>query len=98
MRDDAHELGLIVDSHVPMIFISSHEETRVLDLLVKISTTRTLPMQVWSSTDGLRSMGFSIGEADGEQLTSLDAALLAIKRLREKGLFVLFVMKAHHSF
>lgn len=89
MRDDAHELGLIVDSHVPMIFISSHEETRVLDLLVKISTIRTLPMQVWSSTDGLRSMGFSIGEADGEQLTSLDAALLAIKRLREKGLFVL---------
>jgi len=89
MRDDAHELGLIIDSHTPLIVIQSHEETRVLDLLMQASNTRTLPMQVWSVTDGLRAMGFSIGENDGEQLTDLDAALLAIKRTRGKGLFVL---------
>lgn len=89
MQDDAHELGLIIDSHTPLIIIQSHEETRALDTLMQASNARTLPMQVWSITDGLRAMGFSIGEADGEQLSDLDAALLAIKRTRSKGLFVL---------
>ena len=72
MRDDAHELGLIIDSHTPLIIIQSHEETRVLDLLMQASNTRTLPMQVWSVTDGLRAMGFSIGETEGEQLVVVD--------------------------
>lgn len=89
MRDDAHELGLIVDSHIPLVSIQTHEENRVLELLMQISNTRSLPMQVWSITDGLRPMGFSIGEENGEQLTDLDAALLAIKRTNHKGLFVL---------
>lgn len=89
MRNDAHEIGLIIDSHVPLIVIQSHEETRVLDMLMQACNVRTLPMQAWSVTDGLRPMGFSMGEADGDQLTELEAALLAIKRSRSKGLFVL---------
>jgi SpoVK/Ycf46/Vps4 family AAA+-type ATPase len=86
---DAHDLGLIIDSRVPLILIQSHEETRVLDVLMQVSNTRTLPMQVWTITDGLRPMGFSMAEPDGEKLLELDAALLAIKRTRGKGLFVL---------
>ena len=86
---DAHDLGLIIDSRVPLIVIQSHEETRVLDVLMQVSNHRTLPMQVWSITDGLRPMGFSMGEPDGDQLLELEAALLSIKRMRGKGLFVL---------
>ncbi|HQQ63648.1 MAG TPA: AAA family ATPase [Pseudomonadales bacterium] len=86
---DAHDLGLIIDSRVPLIVIRSHEEARVLDLLVQVSTERTLPMQVWTLTDGLRPMGFSMGESDGESLQEPEAALVAIKRTRSKGIFVL---------
>ncbi len=86
---DARELGLIIDSHVPLIVIQSHEETRVLEVLMQVSNTRTLPMQVWSVTDGLRPMGFSMGETGGETFTELETALTAIKRTRSKGLFVL---------
>lgn len=86
---DAHDLGLIIDSRVPLVTIQSHEETRVLDVLMQVSNIRTLPMQVWSITDGLRPMGFSMGEPDGEKLLELESALLAIKRTRSKGLFVL---------
>lgn len=86
---DAHDLGLIIDSRVPLVTIQSHEETRVLDVLMQVSNIRTLPMQVWSITDGLRPMGFSMGEPDGEKLLELETALLAIKRTRSKGLFVL---------
>lgn len=86
---DAHDLGLIIDSRVPLVTIQSHEETRVLDILMQVSNKRTLPMQVWTITDGLRPMGFSMGEPDGEQLLELETALLAIKRTRSKGLFVL---------
>lgn len=86
---DAHDLGLIIDSRVPLILIQSYEETRVLDILMQVSNIRTLPMQVWTLTDGLRPMGFSMAEPDGEKLLELDTALLAIKRSRGKGLFVL---------
>jgi SpoVK/Ycf46/Vps4 family AAA+-type ATPase len=86
---DAHDLGLIIDSRVPLIVIQSNEETRVLDVLMQVSNTRTLPMQVWTATDGLRPMGFSMAEPDGDQLLELEAALLSIKRMRGKGLFVL---------
>lgn len=86
---DAHDLGLIIDSRVPLVTIQSHEEARVLDILMQVSNKRTLPMQVWTITDGLRPMGFSMGEPDGEKLLELETALLAIKRTRSKGLFVL---------
>jgi SpoVK/Ycf46/Vps4 family AAA+-type ATPase len=53
-------------------------------------------MQIWTITDGLRPMGFSMAEPDGEKLLELDAALQTIKRMRNKGLFVL--CDAHHFF
>lgn len=86
---DAHDLGLIIDSRVPLIVIQSHEETRVLDMLMQVSNKRTLPMQVWTITDGLRPMGFCMGEQDGDKLLELETALAAIKKIRSKGLFVL---------
>lgn len=86
---DAHDLGLILDSRVPLVVIQSHEENRVLDLLMQVTNKRTLPMQVWSLTDGLRSMGFAMGEPEGDSLQDPEAALTAIKRTTCKGVFVL---------
>lgn len=85
---DAHDLGLIIQSRVPLIVIRSHEETRVLDVLMQVSSRQTLPLQVWTLTEGLRPLGFSMGEAEGDSFTEPDAALLAVKRSLGKGLFV----------
>lgn len=86
---DAHDLGLLLDSRVPLVVIQSHEEDRVLDLLMQVTNKRTLPMQVWSLTEGLRSMGFAMSESGGDNLLDPETALHAIKRTTCKGVFVL---------
>ena len=86
---DAHDLGLILDSRVPLVAIQSYEENRVLELLVTVTNKRTLPLQVWSLTDGLRAMGFAVGEANGDDLREPELALQAIKQTQYKGVFVL---------
>lgn len=86
---DVHDLGLILDSRVPLVAIQSNEENRVLDLLMLVTNRRTLPLQVWSATDGLRPMGFAMGEPGGDSLTDPEAALQAIKKMDYKGVFVL---------
>ena len=86
---DAHDLGLILDSQVPLVAIQSYEEKRVLDLLMQVTNKRSLPMQVWSMTEGLRSMGFAMGEPDGANLQDPETALNAIKNTTCKGVFVL---------
>ena len=86
---DAHDLGLLLDSRVPLVVIQSHEEVRVLDLLMQVTNKRTLPMQVWSLTEGLRSMGFAMGESGGDNLQDPESALHAIKHTTCKGVFVL---------
>ena len=37
---DLHDLELLVDSRVAIIAIESHEERRVLDLLVRLGVSR----------------------------------------------------------
>jgi SpoVK/Ycf46/Vps4 family AAA+-type ATPase len=86
---DAHDLGLLIDSRIPLVIIQSHEEARVLDVLTQVSHQRSVPLQVWTLTDGLRPMGFSMAEPDGENLLEAEQALQVIKRMRSKGLFVL---------
>src|SRR5690606_30082488 len=57
---DVHDLGLIIDSHVPLIAIQSQEEPRALDTLTRLAIKRQLPLYAWTVTEGLKRLGFGL--------------------------------------
>ncbi|HBG50400.1 MAG TPA: ATPase, partial [Gammaproteobacteria bacterium] len=51
---DVRDLGLILDSGVPLVVIETHEEQRVLELVTRLAIARDWTMFSWSATAGLR--------------------------------------------
>jgi len=72
---DTQDLGLILDSGIPIVAIESPDERRVLDLLLGLAMKRGLPLKEWTLTRGLRPGGLpyrkSIG---GSNLRSMRSA------------------------
>ena len=53
---------------MPILVIESYEEPRVLEMLTGLAVTRTLPLLVWSITEGLNRLGFGEKPEEGDQL------------------------------
>lgn len=53
MKNDIHDLGLVLDSKVRLIVIESWDEPRVLQTLTGLALRRGLRFQQWSITAGL---------------------------------------------
>ena len=51
---DTKDLGLILDSKIPIVVIESADERQVLALLLQFAIQRGLPYFEWSATRGLR--------------------------------------------
>lgn len=88
MKSDLHDLELLLDSKVPILVIESYEEPRVLEMLTGLAVTRTLPLFVWSVTEGLNRLGFGEKPEEGDQLDET-GVLEAIKNATNPGLYVL---------
>jgi len=88
MKSDLHDLELLLDSKVPILVIESYEEPRVLEMLTGLAVTRTLPLFVWSITEGLNRLGFGEKPEEGDQLDET-GVLEAIKNETSPGLYVL---------
>ena len=52
---DLKDLALILQSHIPLTIIETHEESRALELLSKVSSELKKPFKTWTITQGLRS-------------------------------------------
>lgn len=89
MKNDIHDLGLVLDSKVKLILIESWDEPRVLETLTGLAVKRGLGLYTWSVTEGLQRLGFG-GEALGEGATQEpEAALRLIKADPQANLYVL---------
>ena len=89
MKNDIHDLGLVLDSKVKLILIESWDEPRVLETLTGLAVKRGLGLHTWSVTEGLQRLGFG-GEALGEGATQEpEAALRLIKADPQANLYVL---------
>jgi SpoVK/Ycf46/Vps4 family AAA+-type ATPase len=55
--NDARDLTLILKSRFPLVVIETMEEPRVLSLLEHVSNLESLPLFVWSVSDGLKRQG-----------------------------------------
>lgn len=89
MIKDAHDLGLIIDSQVPIIRLESHEENSALELLTRVAIKKNLSLQGWSVTEGLKQVGFGELFHPEEQVLEPKDVLRCIKRSRSPGLYVL---------
>ncbi|GIZ12751.1 AAA family ATPase [Pseudomonas sp. NCCP-436] len=70
MKNDIHDLGLVLDSKVKLVVIESWDEMRVLETLTSLAIRRGVGLHTWSITGGLQRPGFAGG-------TSIDTATQA---------------------
>lgn len=89
MKNDIHDLGLVLDSKVKLVLIESWDEPRVLETLTGLAVKRGLGLHTWSVTEGLQRLGFG-GEPLGDGATQEpEAALRLIKADPQPNLYVL---------
>jgi hypothetical protein len=55
---DSQDMGLLLDSRVPLIVIETHDEKRALDMLLRVANQRKKNVFRWSVTDGLARLSF----------------------------------------
>ena len=87
MKNDIHDLGLVLDSRVRLIVIESWDELRVLETLTGLAVRRGLSLYVWSITEGVRRLGFG-GEPQGEDSNAPETALRLVKHDPQPNLYV----------
>ena len=56
---DVRDLGLILDSRVPLVVIETFEEKRALDMLMRVATKKSKNIYRWSCTGGLSRQSLS---------------------------------------
>jgi len=89
VKNDIHDLGLVLDSKVKLVLIESWDERRVLETLTGLAVRRGLSLFTWSITDGLRRGDFA-GEAFAESNShEPEAALRLIKADPQASLYVM---------
>ncbi|MDP3814787.1 AAA family ATPase [Pseudomonas sp.] len=89
MKNDIHDLGLVLDSKAKLILIESWDEARVLETLTGLAVKRGLGLQMWSVTEGLQRLGFGSEAGDAGASLEPEAALRLIKADPQPTLYVL---------
>ncbi|MCY1401738.1 ATP-dependent zinc metalloprotease FtsH [compost metagenome] len=89
MKNDIHDLGLVLDSRVRLIVVESWDEQRVLETLGALAVRRGLGLYLWSVTEGVQRLGFGgepLGEGDSREP---EVALRLVKADPQANLYVL---------
>ena len=88
MKNDIHDLGLVLDSRVRLVVIESWEELRVLEAIATLAIKRSQTWYTWNQVEGLQRLGFGPAlDAEGD-LSDPEAALEHVRRQREPALYV----------
>ena len=81
------DLELILSSHIPIIVIESHEERRVLDLLMQQTLKLSKPLFKWTITEGLERIDIDLEpQRHNSQPTEM---LRHIKAAKQNAIYVL---------
>jgi SpoVK/Ycf46/Vps4 family AAA+-type ATPase len=89
VKNDIHDLGLVLDSRVKLILIESWDERRVLETLTSLAVKRGLGLFTWAVSEGLQRLGFGgdgLGEGDSRDP---ELALRLIKGDPQPNLYVM---------
>ena len=88
MKNDIHDLGLVLESRVKLVLVESWDERRVLETLTGLAVRQGLGFYVWSATEGLRHLGFGGELQGGEESCSPEVALKRVKQDVRANLYV----------
>ncbi|MGD8833171.1 MAG: AAA family ATPase [Pseudomonadales bacterium] len=86
---DTKDLSLILDARIPIVVVESHDERRVLALLLRFAMHRQMSFYEWRVTRGLHLGGFGAGVEDNDQLRDPEALLAHIAAQQGPALYVL---------
>lgn len=86
---DTKDLSLILDAKIPIVVVESHDERRVLALLLRFAMQRQLAFYEWRVTRGLHLGGFGAGVADSAALKEPESLLEHIFQNEGPALYVL---------
>jgi len=86
---DTKDLSLILDAKIPIVVVESHDERRVLALLLRFAMQRQLSFYEWRVTRGLHLGGFGADVADDEALQDPEELLKHIAGQEGPSLYVL---------
>ncbi len=84
---EGHDLELLLKSHLPLIIVESHEESRLLELLSTLAIRQYRPLHRWSITDGLQRLDIDLSAASKK--ASAEEVLWQIREQQEAGIYVL---------
>jgi SpoVK/Ycf46/Vps4 family AAA+-type ATPase len=106
---DRDDLEIILRSHVALITVCTHEETRIVDLIKSLAPALDMPLSRWTVTDGLdaligdatfnrnelRLVDESHIEARAKSTTDPEYALRVVRDAKQPGIILLLDF---HSF
>lgn len=86
---DAHDLGLVIDAHVPIVVLETHDEQRAIEMLQRVARKRQMPLFSWTVTDGLRNASFGLQVEQAAQKAEPEQVLTHLKSQAEPGIYIL---------
>ena len=86
---DTKDLSMILDARIPIVVVESHDERRVLALLLRFAMQRSLSFYEWRVTRGLELGGFGAGVEAATDMVEPEALLKHIATTPGPSLFVL---------
>ncbi|MCV6605286.1 MAG: ATPase, partial [Porticoccaceae bacterium] len=86
---DANDLGLVIDAHISLVVLETHDERRAIDLLQRVARQRDLPLFSWTVTDGLSNAGFGLQVQQSAQYPEPEQVLDYLKNRAEPGSYCL---------
>ncbi len=88
MKNDIHDLGLVLESRVKLVLVESWDERRVLETLTGLAVRQGLGFYVWSVTEGLHHLSFGGDLQGGEESYVPESALKLVKHDPRANLYV----------
>jgi SpoVK/Ycf46/Vps4 family AAA+-type ATPase len=86
---DTKDLSLILDAKIPIVVVESHDERRVLAMLLRFAMKRQLSFYEWRVTRGLELGGFGAGVDSDADLKDPETLLSHIASTPGPSLYVL---------
>ncbi len=86
--NDAHDLRILIESHIPLISIETREEQRAFELIQPLATLRQWPLFTWSVTEGIRRSDYRRDRVP--ETVDPERAMRHIESTLQNGIFVLF--------
>src|SRR5690606_14544362 len=88
MRNDIHDLGLVLDAPGRLVVIGSWASLRVMGAIATLAVKRSQTWYTWNQVEGLQRLGFGTALDASEDMSDPEHALDYIRRQNEPALFV----------